>query len=99
MARNPDTKRNAAIGCFMIPLGAASGAMVGVLISMVAAYFTRAPACSEMPSCDWYVYAGYGALIGGASLPVLVLRRLSQRPADPARRDDPASPPDPNRSF
>ncbi|GJG88356.1 hypothetical protein tb265_35370 [Gemmatimonadetes bacterium T265] len=99
MPRNPDLGRNAAIGCFMTPLGAASGAMVGVLLSVIAAYFTRAPACAEMPSCGWYVYAGYGALIGGVSLPFLVLRRLFQRPADPARRDEPASAPDANSSF
>lgn len=99
MARNPDARRNAAIGCFVTPLGAASGAMVGVLISMVVGYFAKAPACAELPSCDWYVYAGCGAVLGGLSLPLLVLRRLFQRPAGPARRDEPASVPDADTSF
>ncbi|HEY0776727.1 MAG TPA: hypothetical protein VGD56_02055 [Gemmatirosa sp.] len=99
MARNPDARRNAAIGCFVTPLGFFSGAMVGVLLSMIVAYFVRAPGCSELPSCDWYVYAGYGGLFGAVSLPFLVLRQLLRRPVDPARRDEPASAPDANASF
>ena len=99
MARNPDLPRNLGIGCFVTPLGAASGAMVGVLLSVVVAYFTKAPACTDMPSCDWYKYAGVGAVLGGLSLPLLVLRRLFQRPADPARRDEPATAVDADKSF
>ncbi len=100
MAGNPDAKRNAAIGCFMTPLGALSVAMVGVLLSVIVEYFVPpARSCPEIPSCDWYVYAGVGAVLGGISLPLLVLRRLLQRPADPARRDEPASAPAADRSF
>jgi hypothetical protein len=77
MARNPDLGRNLAIGCFMTPLGAMSGAMVGVLVSKIVAWLTNAPSCPEIPTCNWYVYAGWGAL-AGLSLPVLVLRRLFQ---------------------
>ena len=64
MAANPDRGRNVAIGCFMVPLGAASGGMTGVLVSKMVAWMTKAPACPDIPSCDWYVYAGWGALLG-----------------------------------
>ena len=84
MARNPDLGRNLAIGCFMTPLGAMSGAMVGVLFSKIVQWLTNAPSCPEVPTCNWYVYAGWGAL-AGLSLPALVLRRLFQ--SAPAPRD------------
>ena len=100
MAFNPDLKRNAAIGCFVTPLGALSVAMVGVLVSFIVTRFVPAEgSCPEIPSCHWYVYAGVGAVLGGLTLPALVLRRLFQRPADPARRDEPTSAPDANSSF
>jgi hypothetical protein len=84
MPRNPDTSRNAAIGCFMVPLGAASGSMIGVLVSKIVAWVTKAPGCANIPTCDWYVYAGWGMLLGGLTLPVLVLTRLlsSAGPSD-----------------
>ena len=82
-----DRGRNAAIGCFMVPLGAFSGAMVAVLVAKVVAFFMKAPSCPDIPTCDWYVYAGLGALIGALSLPALVLRRLlSSAPPDPTHR-------------
>jgi hypothetical protein len=31
-----------------------------------------------LPVCNWYVYAGVGALIGAVTLPVLVLNRLKR---------------------
>ena len=78
MARNPDRGRNLAIGCFMLPLGAASGAMTGVLVSTIVAWATRAQACPEVPACNWYIFAGWGALVGVLTLPVLVSWRLFQ---------------------
>lgn len=93
MPRNPDLGRNLAIGCFMTPLGAMSGAMVGVLVSKLVAWTTGAQ-CNipDIPTCDWNVYAGWGAL-AGLTLPVLVLRRLFQSapPAPPAGRADHSS--------
>lgn len=87
MAKNSDLGRNAFIGCFMTPLGLMSGAMVGVLVSKVVAWVTNAPMCDGIPTCNWYVYAGFGALVG-LSLPVLVLRRLFQSPPPPGARAD-----------
>ena len=84
MAQNPDRGRNLGIGCLMLPMGAVSGAMVGVLLSKIVAFLTKAPACPDIPTCDWHVYAGWGMLVGGLTLPALVLRRLfSSAPADP----------------
>ena len=91
MARNSDAPRNLAIGCLMLPMGAGSGAMVGVMLSKVAQYVTRGPTCDGIPTCDWHVYAGWGALAGALSLPALVIRRLLQAPP----RD---TTPDTNRS-
>jgi len=72
----------AAIGCFMVPIGAVSGSMIAVLLSKIVAYFTKAPTCPDIPTCDWHVYAGIGALLGAVTLPTLVLRRLSQPAPD-----------------
>ncbi len=88
MPRNPDTGRNVAIGCLTLPLGFFSGAMVGVLVSKLVAWVTKAPSCPDIPSCDWYVYAGWGGLLGALSLPTLVLRRLYGGP-----RPDAPTPP------
>ena len=86
MARNPDLGRNLAVGCFVTPLGALSGAMVGVLVSKIVAWLTGARCdVPDIPTCDWHVYAGWGAL-AGLTLPALVLRRLFQGPRPPARR-------------
>ena len=65
-----------AIGCLMVPLGAISMAMVGVLVSKIVAWATKAPTCPGIPTCDWHVYAGWGALFGAVTLPTLVLWRL-----------------------
>ncbi|MBV9879879.1 MAG: hypothetical protein JO180_05245 [Gemmatirosa sp.] len=76
-----------AIGCFMVPLGTFSGAMVAVLVGKIVAYFIKAPACEGLPLCDWYKYAGVGALLGALSLPSLVLWRLRRTaPSDTIQR-------------
>jgi hypothetical protein len=47
--------------------------MVAALLSKFAAFLTRAPECGGIPSCNWYVWAGIGGLIGAVTLPLLVL--------------------------
>jgi len=89
MARHPDLGRNLFIGCFTTPLGVLSGAMVGVLVSKIIAWITNAPQCEGIPTCNWYVYAGWGALVG-LTLPVLVLRRLFQSAPPAGRADQPS---------
>ena len=58
----------AGVGCVTLFAGAISGGMVGVLVSKIVAFFTRAPACTGVPTCDWHVYAGVGILVGSLSL-------------------------------
>ena len=72
--------RKVAIGCFTAWLGFFSGAMVAALLSKLAAFVTRAPECSELPSCNWYVWAGVGGVVGAVTLPVLVLLTLGRPP-------------------
>lgn len=69
--------RKFGLGCFTFVIGAFSGGMVAVLVGRIVAALTKAPACEGLPICNWYVYAGVGALLGAVSLPVLVLRRVS----------------------
>ena len=68
--------RKFGLGCFTFVIGAFSGGMVAVLVGRIVAALTKAPTCEGLPTCDWYVYAGVGALLGALSLPVLVLRRI-----------------------
>jgi hypothetical protein len=75
--------RRVAIGCFTTALGVVSGGMIAVLVSMMVAFLTRAPKCPDIPTCDWYVYWGIGAAIGGLSLPAIVIWTISRpRKAD-----------------
>jgi hypothetical protein len=74
--------RKAGIGCFATVVGFFSMAMVGALVSKMVASLMRAPACPDIPACDWYVYAGFFGAAGAISLPILVLRRLGT-PRDP----------------
>jgi hypothetical protein len=68
--------RAVGLGCFSIIIGFMSMAMVATLISAVVARITRAESCADIPSCNWYIYAGVGGVFGAISLPILVLWRL-----------------------
>jgi hypothetical protein len=74
--------RTIGLGCLMTFLGFVSMAMVGVLVSALVAFFTKAAVCPDIPACNWYIYAGVGGLAGAITLPTLVVRRLRQ-----SRRD------------
>jgi hypothetical protein len=83
----PAKARVAGIGCFMAVIGAFSGGMIAVLISMGVAKVTGAPRCDGIPTCDWHYYWGAGALVGLISLPWLVVSALMSPP-----KQDPAAP-------
>jgi len=70
--------RRVAIGCVTAWLGMFSGAMILVFVSKMVAYLTHAQACPGIPSCNWYIYAAVGGVVGALSLPVLVLRVLGK---------------------
>lgn len=73
--------RNIGVGCFTFFIGGVSGGMTAVLIGKVASFFMRAPSCEGVPLCNWYVFAGYGAVIGAVTLPVLAIWRLRRADA------------------
>jgi hypothetical protein len=73
--------RNVGVGCLTAIAGWFSGAMVGVLVSKVVAFLTKAPSCPDIPTCDWHVYAFAGAAIGVVTLPALTLMRLRRSDA------------------
>lgn len=88
MGSRPTTGRIVAIGCFMTWIGGFSGAMFAVLLSKFAAFLTKAPKCSGIPTCDWYIYAAVGAGIGALTLPWLVVSALRRAPAADAESSD-----------
>jgi hypothetical protein len=74
--RRSDTGRNVGIGCLMAFLGLVSGGMVGVLVAYIVGHVTGCKPDQGLPACNWGQYAMAGWLIGGISLPTLVLWRL-----------------------
>jgi hypothetical protein len=89
----PALGRVIAIGCFAAWIGGFSGAMIAVLASKFVAFLTKAPSCDGIPSCDWYLYALVGGILGALSLPWLVVSAL--RSAPPAKPAAGAGAPDP----
>jgi hypothetical protein len=84
----PSLTRTIGIGCFMAWIGGMSGAMIAVLISKFVAFFTRAPKCDGIPTCDWYIYAAVGAGIGVLTLPWLVVSAMRRPKAPEAEASD-----------
>jgi hypothetical protein len=70
--------RNIGVGCVTTFAGFFSGGMVGVFVAKVVGSMQGCRPPEGLPACNWYVYAGIGALIGALTLPVLALRRLTQ---------------------
>jgi hypothetical protein len=76
---NADEDRRMArigVGCFTTFIGAISGAMIGVLIAVAVTFGTRCQPLDGLPACNWHIFAGWGALAGGLTLPTVVLWRL-----------------------
>ena len=70
--------RNIGVGCVTTVAGFFSGGMIGVFVAKVVGSTQGCRPAEGLPACNWYVYAGIGALIGALTLPVLALRRLTQ---------------------
>jgi hypothetical protein len=83
----PSVGRQATIGCFMAFIGFFSGGMIGVLVSKGVAFFTKAPRCDGIPTCDWYLYMFIGGTLGALTLPWLVVSAMRQ-PA-PSEKTEP----------
>jgi hypothetical protein len=50
--------------------------MIGVLVGRIVTVVTKCQVNTELPACDWQVYAGWGGVIGLVTLPALVFWRL-----------------------
>jgi hypothetical protein len=74
--------RNVGVGCLTAFAGFFSGGMVAVLIAKFVGSMQGCRPVEGLPACNWWVYAGVGAVLGALTLPVLALRRLNRRRAN-----------------
>jgi hypothetical protein len=70
--------RNVGVGCVTAMAGFFSGGMIGVLVAKIVGSMQGCMPAEGLPACNWWVYAGIGAVVGVLTLPVLALRRLAQ---------------------
>ena len=71
--------RNLGVGCITMFAGFFSGGMVAVLIAKFVGSMRGCRPVEGLPACNWWVYAGVGAVLGALTLPALALRRLNRR--------------------
>ena len=75
--------RNIGVGCLTTVAGFFSGGMIAVLVGKFVGSMQGYKPPEGLPACNWWVYAGIGAVVGALTLPVLALRRLSRtRPSE-----------------
>jgi hypothetical protein len=55
------------------------GGMIAVLIAKIVGSVQGCKPLEGLPACNWWVYAGIGAVIGAVTLPVGVLLLLNRR--------------------
>lgn len=70
--------RNIGVGCITTAAGFFSGGMIAVLVGKFVGSMQGCQPPEGLPACNWWLYAGIGALIGAISLPFLALRRLNR---------------------
>jgi hypothetical protein len=70
--------RNIGVGCITTMAGFFSGGMIAVLMAKFVGSMQGCKPPEGLPACNWWVYAGIGAVVGALTLPVLALRRLSR---------------------
>jgi hypothetical protein len=71
--------RNIGVGCFTTFGGFFSGGMVAVLIAKFVGSVQGCKPVEGLPACNWWVYAGVGAVLGAVTLPILALSRLNRK--------------------
>ncbi len=82
MDRGATIARNIGVGCITGFAGFFSGGMIAVLIGKFVGSMQGCRPTEGLPACNWWVYAGVGALVGALTLPVLALRRLNRSGAN-----------------
>ena len=80
--REGNVARNIGVGCITAVAGFFSGGMIAVFVGKVVGSVRGCQPAEGLPACNWWVYAGIGAVIGALTLPVLALRRLMRAPPD-----------------
>ena len=70
--------RNIGVGCLTTVAGFFSGGMIAVLVGKFVGSMQGCKPPEGLPACNWWVYAGIGAVVGALTLPVLALRRLGR---------------------
>jgi hypothetical protein len=80
--RNELVARNIGVGCITMVAGFFSGGMIAVLVGKFVGSMQGCKPPEGLPACNWWVYAGIGAIVGALTLPVLALRRLSRPRTD-----------------
>jgi hypothetical protein len=70
--------RNIGVGCITAMAGFFSGGMIAVLVGKFVGSAQGCKPPEGLPACNWWLYAGVGAVIGALSLPFLALRRLNK---------------------
>jgi len=70
--------RNIGVGCMTTFAGFFSGGIVAVLIAKFVGSMQGCKPVEGLPACNWWVYAGVGAVLGALTLPVLALIRLNR---------------------
>ncbi|HMG00536.1 MAG TPA: hypothetical protein VK560_04750 [Gemmatimonadaceae bacterium] len=70
--------RNIGVGCVTTVAGFFSGGMIAVLVGKFVGSMQGCRPPEGLPACNWWVYAGIGAVLGAGTLPVVALRRLSR---------------------
>jgi hypothetical protein len=77
-ARGEIISRNIGVGCLTTVAGFFSGGMFAVLIGKFVGSVQGCKPPEGLPACNWWVYAGIGAIFGALTLPVLALWRLNK---------------------
>jgi hypothetical protein len=78
LSRGEIIARNVGVGCVTMFAGFFSGGMIAVMIAKVVGSVQSCRPVEGLPACNWWVYAGVGAVVGALTLPVLALRRLNR---------------------
>ena len=71
--------RNIGVGCLTLFAGFFSGGMIAVMVAKFVGSMQGCKPAEGLPACNWWVYAGVGAVVGALTLPVIALRRLNTR--------------------
>jgi hypothetical protein len=74
--------RNVGVGCVTTVAGFFGGGMIAVFIGKVIGSAQGCKPPEGLPACNWWVYAGIGAVLGALTLPAAALIRLNRAGPD-----------------